>query len=139
MLYNPFYEMERIGSLMNYLYSGNPGSMRSNREIEMANLYQNDSGYMLQFLAPGVKTEDVTVNFENGLVTVQLKRNSDISDKDFEALRRERSAFDYTRSYRLSDDADPEKIEAKILNGLLLIHIGKKEASKPKKITVNVH
>ena len=138
MLYNPFYDMERLSSWLDDIIIGS-FSRNRDHEIELANLYQKDNGYMFQFLAPGVKLEDVSIDFENGILTVHMKRNTEPGKKEDGIIRRERLAFDYTRSYRLSGDVDPDKIEAKIIDGLLMIHVAKKEAAKPKKIAITVH
>lgn len=139
MLYNPFYNLEKLSSWLDDIFIGSFSRNRTDHEIELANLYQKDDGYMFQFLAPGVKLSDVSIDFENGIMTVHMKRNTDSGEKDGGVIRRERLSFDYTRAYRLSNDADPEKIEAKIMDGLLMIHVAKKEVAKPKKIAITVH
>jgi len=36
----------------------------------------------------------------------------------------------------LPDDADPEKIEAHVANGMLQLHVERQEQSKPRKIAI---
>lgn len=139
MLYNPIYEFDRMRSLLDDLFSVSINETSRNEELEYTNIYENQNGYMLQFLAPGVNSKDTGINVANGILSVSIKRLLDKNEKkDTRILRQERSGTEFTRSYRLSDDADTEKIDAKIINGILMIFIPKKEHSKLKKITVNV-
>jgi len=138
MIYNPIYEFERMRSMLDDLLSTSSGEYK-NDEAELTNIYENNNSYMLQFLAPGVKLEDVSVNYSNGILSVSIKRIQDRKDeKDKRVLRNERPGINFTRSYRISDNADLDKIEAKLLNGMLMVHIPKKEPVKPKKISIKV-
>jgi len=135
MLYNPVYEFERFRKIMDGMLS----DVVNYRETdEKANLFDSDKGYMLQFFTPGVKKEDVSVDFSNGLLSVKVKRSCECDIPDTKILRNERSNYDMTRSYRVPDDADVEKIDAQIQNGLLMVFIPRKESAKPKKIEIKV-
>jgi len=140
MLYNPIYEFDRMRSLLDDLFSASVNENARNEELEYTNVYENPNGYMLQFLAPGVKSEDIDVNCASGVISITIKRILDRKEKkDTNILRQERSSAEFTRSYRLSEDADTEKIEAKSMNGILMIFIPKKEKAKNKKISVKVN
>jgi len=139
MLYNSIYEFDRMRSLLDDLFSVSIHENPRNEDLEYTNIYENQNGYMLQFLAPGVNSKDTVVNFANGVLSVSIKRILDkIEAKDTRILRQERSSSEFTRSYRLSDDADTEKIDAKIINGILMVFVPKKEHAKLKKIAVKV-
>jgi len=139
MLYNPIYEFDRMRSLLDDLFSVSVHENTRNEDLEYTNVYENQNGYMLQFLTPGVNSKDTEINFANGVLSVSIKRLLDkMEKKDTRVLRQERSGTEFTRSYRLSDDADTEKIDAKIINGILMVFIPKKEQAKLKKITVKV-
>jgi len=140
MLYNPIYEFDRMRSLLDDLFNVSVQEKAGNEELEFANVYESPNGYMLQFLTPGVKSEDIEVNCTDGVMSVNIKRVLDRNEKkDIRFLRQERSSSEFTRSYRLSDDADTEKIEAKVMNGILMVFIPKKEKAKLKKISVKVN
>jgi len=139
MLYNSIYEFDRMRSLLDDLFSVSIHENPRNEDLEYTNIYENQNGYMLQFLAPGVNSKDTVVNFANGVLSVSIKRILDkIEAKDTRILRQERSSSEFTRSYRLSDDAETEKIDAKIINGILMVFVPKKEHAKLKKIAVKV-
>ena len=106
-------------------------------ESVAVNSYENDKAYMVIIPVPGVKSENINVESENGLLNVSCKTEEEKS-KDIRWIRRERANINFKQSLRLPEDADAGKISAKIEDGLLHIAISKKESSVPKKITVKV-
>jgi HSP20 family protein len=50
---------------------------------------------------------------------------------------RERFAGSFRRVVSLPEDADPGKVEASLRDGVLRITVAKREASKPRRITIN--
>ncbi len=51
--------------------------------------------------------------------------------------RKEREAGKFSRAIGLPGDIDPNKVEAKLADGILTVVVSKAEAAKPKQITVN--
>lgn len=142
MLYSSIYGFDRMRSLLEGLLADTRTAGKWGSDFSLTNLYENDGGYMLQFVAPGVKESDVSVGLENNILSVTVKREVEEKQDEKEgvkAIRRERDSLDYTRSYKLSGDADPDKIDAKLVNGLLMVYISKKEDTKPRKIAVAIH
>lgn len=137
MLFNPFYEVERMRSIMDELWKGFLRNEDRSYSIDISNVYEGKDGYIIQFLAPGVKINDVSINVSNGILSVNVKRKIK-KEENLRAIRAERYDIDFTRSFKLSDDSRIEGIEAKLMNGLLMIYIPRKEEAKPKKISVKV-
>jgi len=135
---NFFYELERMKHLMNSLLD-TPFFWEEVREgrLNYANIYENESGYMIQMLAPGVKKENVEVNYENDLLTITIHKPEEKME-DVRWIRRERLQPVETRSYRLSADLDPTKIEAKLVDGVLLVFLPRRAQRETKKIDVKV-
>ncbi len=124
MLYNPVYEMERIQSIINDLFGPIREENVRSKLLELTNVYDNGRSLMLQFLAPRVNLSDVSVDYSNGRLSVSIKRAIDaIEDKDHKLVRREKSDIDFTRSYTIYDETDTDKIDAKLMNGMLMVNI----------------
>ncbi|MCX7883336.1 MAG: Hsp20/alpha crystallin family protein [Brevinematales bacterium] len=134
---NLFYELERMKHLMNSLLD-TPFFWEEARQsrLSYANIYENENGYMIQMLAPGVKKEGVEIHYENEVLTITLKTPEE--EKNVQWIRRERLKPIESRSYRLSAEVDPAKIEAKLVDGILLVFLPKREKKEPKKIEVKV-
>ena len=97
----------------------------------------------MEVAAPGLKKEWVRVNIDNeGMLNIAIENKMEHKDEDKHEhyLRREFSYSNYQQAYSLPDDADREKISAKVDNGVLEVQIPKlapKEETKyEKKIEV---
>jgi HSP20 family protein len=97
---------------------------------------RRENEVVLRFDVPGVEPEKIDVTVEQGMLTVSATREESVTEGD-QQLVRERFTGTFTRSIRLSDQLDTENIEASHKDGVLELHIPVREASKPRKITVN--
>lgn len=95
---------------------------------------ENENDYELQVEVPGVNKENISIDYENGYVTIVAKTNKSKDEKDKEGnyIRRERYSGSYSRSYYVGD-VDRESIKAKLDNGVLSIIVPKAKAEEQKK------
>lgn len=95
---------------------------------------ENENDYELQVEVPGVSKENISIDYENGYVTIAAKTNKSKDEKDKEGnyIRRERYSGSYSRSYYVGD-VDRESIKAKLDNGVLSIIVPKVKAEEQKK------
>ncbi len=93
----------------------------------------------LQVLAemPGVTGEDIHVHFENGILNI-YGRVAERHPEEANYLLREYAVGDFSRSFRISEGIDTERISARYSNGILTLHLPKTEAIKPRRISVKV-
>ncbi|MZG31363.1 MAG: Hsp20/alpha crystallin family protein [Nitrospinae bacterium] len=102
------------------------------------NVIEKDEAFHLEAETPGMTEKDVSVEFHDGILTLKGHReNSSESDKNDYRIR-EFSKQSFSRSFRLSDQVDSEKVEAKMEQGILKVTLPKKEQVKPKKIEIKV-
>ena len=81
---------------------------------------------------PGVKIDDLSVQVENGVMTVSGVRTIDIGSDN--PLRKRRRVL---HRFEVDDRVDSEKVTANLLNGVLTISLPKAEPSKPVQIPIN--
>ena len=95
---------------------------------------ENENDYELQVEVPGVSKENISIDYENGYVTIAAKTNKSKDEKDKEGnyIRRERYSGSYSRSYYVGD-VDRESIKSKLDNGVLSIIVPKAKAEEQKK------
>lgn len=95
---------------------------------------ENENEYVLSVEVPGMKKEDVEITFEDDTLTIHVKNNKEEDKKDKSYICKERTSIDMERSYYL-ENADENKIAAKMDNGILTLNVGKiKDISNPKKV-----
>jgi HSP20 family protein len=90
------------------------------------NIVENKDSWELNFALPGVNKEDININVEKDFLTVSHK----ISEKEEEGFSYNRKEFDFRgfeRSFNLPESVNTEKIKAKMDNGILTVHLPKKD------------
>ncbi len=112
---------------------------RMNATAPAINVKETQKEYKMEVAAPGLRKEWVRVNIDtdgNLSIAIENKMEHKDEDKHEHYLRREFSYSNYQQSYTLPEDADREKISAKVENGVLEVEIPKltpKEAAKTTK------
>lgn len=99
------------------------------------NIFETKDGYILQAEMPGVNKEGLDIALEANTLTLQGRRPK--AELTAETLYRESSTADYRRVFELDPAIDTARIDAKIEQGVLTIHLPKSERVKPRKVTVN--
>jgi HSP20 family protein len=99
-------------------------------------IFEVGDDMVLQLDMPGVKGEDVEVNYERGELAVSAKRNP--TPRPGRALVEEFEAGDYYRAFLISQDVAADRITAELKHGVLTVRLPKHEAAKPRKVAVKV-
>ncbi len=84
---------------------------------------------------PGVKSDAIEINFEDGVLSITGKVEPRYGEK-INFLACEYGIGDFHRSFRVSEQVDPNRIHAEYKAGVLTVHLSKAEATKPRKIHV---
>jgi len=84
---------------------------------------------------PGVSSENIDIHFENGELTIH-GRVKDHQAQNQQYLLQEYGTGDFFRAFRISEEINAEKIHAEYKDGVLILHLPKVEALKPRKIVV---
>lgn len=95
--------------------------------------------FVLQADVPGVRPEDIDVSMENGVLTIKGEKQTGAKAQHEGYKRIERTYGSFYRRFSLPDTANAEAISAKSKYGVLEIVIPKREAVKPKKISITSH
>ncbi|MCX7086793.1 MAG: Hsp20/alpha crystallin family protein [Methylococcales bacterium] len=116
----------------------NEGSVATAEWAPAVDIKEEPDKFIIHADIPGVKPEDIEVSMETGVLTVKGKKESEAkTEKDGYGYKRaERTYGSFYRRFSLPDTADDEAINAKCKYGVLEITIPKREAVKPKRITV---
>jgi HSP20 family protein len=86
---------------------------------------------------PGVKEEDVDISLQNGILTIGGTRAAENKVEGETTYVYERQYGSFSRSFALPEVADSDKVEARLVNGVLNVTVGKKQEAKPKKIGIS--
>jgi len=104
--------------------------------VPVADIYETEDLYCLKLEMPGATKDSIDITVENNELLIEGK--SVLEDNAGRQIRySEFSNMDYKRSFRIGNDIDSNKVEAKFEDGVLTLLLYKHEAVKPKKITIN--
>lgn len=92
----------------------------------------DDSAYRISVELPGVSEKDIDVSVHDGVVSVKGEKTSEREEKGDTWFFSERQYGSFSRSFRLPADADGDKIDAKLKDGVLQITVPKNAPDKPK-------
>ena len=98
------------------------------------NITETKDGYLLEAEMPGVNKGGLEISLEGNELTLIGRRQENV--EGFESLYRESSNRDFHRVFALDPTIDTTKIDAKMENGVLRLHLPKAEQVKPRKIQV---
>lgn len=113
---------------------GTVESTRNLRQVTpLVDIYENDDEILLHAEMPGVMKDDITVNIDNGTLTLSGVRSV---TKDGVAEWEELGNVEYERAFSVPQTIDVSKVNAELKDGILALHLPKSEVAKPKQIKI---
>lgn len=94
-----------------------------------------DSAVVLTAEVPGLRENDVTITFHEGVLTIAGERKNQ-APEGFQPVRQERASYKFSQSYSVSSKVDAERATATVKAGLLTIELPKAAEAKPRQIAV---
>ena len=104
--------------------------------LPAVDIHEEDERFVLQADLPGVDPDAIEVTMENGLLTIQGKRDHESTEDKDGYQRYERVRGSFLRRFTLPDTANGEAISAVTKHGVLEVTIPKQEKLQPRKISV---
>ncbi len=101
--------------------------------IPEVDVYENEDEILLHAEMPGVLKEDITVNIDNGRLSIsgirKMKHDGSASWEEFGEAR-------YQRVFSVPQSIDTGGVNAELKLGVLKLHLPKSESAKPRKIEI---
>lgn len=104
------------------------------KEYMKTDIYEKDNKYLIEIDLPGIKKDNIKINYENGYLTIVVEKNTLSSTPD-KYIRRERFFGNIRRSFYIGIKKDTE-IKAIFKEGVLYISFPKEDEQK--KIAKNI-
>lgn len=107
----------------------------TSRKCPAHDVIENNDEFIVEIELAGVKKEDISVDTENGMLTIETERKKD-ETKNYK--RNEIYTGKYKRSFILPDNVSIEEIKALMKDGILTLTIPKvvDETKKKKNIVI---
>ena len=123
-----------MSRLMNGLLEGNGKSVQS--WVPALDVWETDNELVYAFDLPGIPEERISVEVEDGSLTVSAERERTNEHSDDRFYRFERRYGTFTRTIGLPQGVSEDGIKADYKDGVLEIHVAKPEEVKPRRIQV---
>ena len=104
-------------------------------------VHEMEDHYEVDIDLPGFKKEEITLELQNGYLTVSAAKGLDKDDKDKKGklIRQERYAGAMQRSFYVGDELKEEDVKASFKHGVLSLELPKKQQPNlPEKKTIMI-
>src|SRR5689334_12503798 len=101
-------------------------------------IQETDHEFILKADLPDVKKDDVKVELDDGVLTIEGQRRKEKEEKDTRFHKVERSYGKFVRHFTLPTDVDVPNVKAEFKDGVLSVRLPKAANAKPKAIEVKV-
>lgn len=100
--------------------------------VPKVNIKEEADAFIVEMAVPGLKKSDFNINLDNNTLSIsaELKENNEHTDKGY--TRREFGYSSFKRIFSLPETVEDSEINASYKDGILNIHLPKKEEAKQK-------
>lgn len=115
---------------------GDTGSDQARGWVPAADVWETEKEIVYAFDLPGIPEDDISLEFEDGALTVSGERSREGTQESDRFYRFERRFGAFSRTISLPQGIDEKAIGADYANGVLEVRVRKPEAPKPRRIQV---
>ena len=136
--WEPFREIatlqNEMSRLMSTLAGGNGDSGRS--WVPALDVWETENEVVYALDLPGIPERDISVEFEDGALTVSAERTRENEISEDKLYRFERRFGSFSRTIGLPQGVTEDQVKADYKDGVLEIHVAKPEQPKPRRIEI---
>jgi HSP20 family protein len=100
----------------------------------LADIEETDDSFIVELDVPGVRAEDVDLELRDN----ELRVTGDVKEREHSGVlrRKARRVGEFEHVVTLPTDVDPDRVDAKLHDGVLFVRLAKASATQPRRITV---
>lgn len=128
-------EMSR---LMNHFWGSADagGSQSATAWLPALDVWESEDEIVLAVDLPGIREEDISIEVDDGVLTISGERSRTIDEKSDRYYRFERRFGQFSRSVTLPQGIDASGVKAEFDAGVLEVHLPKPEERRPTRIQI---
>jgi HSP20 family protein len=135
--FDPFRELAALQNEMGRMMGGLLSEDRnSGTWVPALDVWEREGEVVYAFDLPGIPEEKISVEYEDGALTVSAERERTEERSDDRYYRFERHFGTFSRTITLPPGVKESDIEASYENGVLELHVRKPEQPKPRRIPI---
>lgn len=135
---NAFEEMTTLRREMDEMFNRTHRYLTgTNNRFPAINLYNQDDKILVVAEVPGLKREDLDIQFVDGALTLKGNRPApQLGEEHIAALREERKTGSFEKSVRIPIEIDADNIAAQLNDGILKVELPKAAKAKARQIAI---
>jgi HSP20 family protein len=138
--WEPFRELaglqNEMARLMNTAFAGEGDGRSQQAWVPAVDVWENEGELVYAFDLPGIEKDRISVELDDGALTVSAERERTDEVKDERFYRFERRFGSFTRTVGVPQGVDESQIKADYRDGVLEVHVPKPEQPKPRRIEI---
>ena len=107
-------------------------SFNTGISMPKVNIKEISDAFIVEMAVPGLKKSDFNINLENNLLSISAELKEENESKNEGYTRREFGYSSFKRTFTLPETVNESKINASYNEGILTVHLPKKEEAKEK-------
>jgi HSP20 family protein len=127
-------EIDRLNRMFSDFYGGESFAKTWTPAVDIYTT--DDHEFVIKAELPDMKREDISVTFENNVLTLRGERKFEDEKNRGNYQRIERFYGTFSRSFSIPGSVDAGRISASYKDGVLTVRLPQREEAKPKQITV---
>jgi HSP20 family protein len=137
--WEPFRELATLQNEMSRLMGALEGNGRTEQSwIPTADVWETDTEVVYAFDLPGIPEDKISVELDEGALTVSAEREREKKVEEGRYYRFERRFGTFSRTIGLPQGVTDADVSAHYEHGVLQVHVHKPEQPKPRKIEIAV-
>ena len=138
--WDPFREIaalqNEMGRFMSVFRGEGGNGVASQSWVPALDVWETEHDVVYAFDLPGIPEDKISIEFEDGALTVtaQRERKEELSEEKL--YRYERRFGTYSRTFGLPQGVTEDDIRAEYHDGVLEVHVAKPEQVKPRRIQI---
>ncbi len=135
--WEPFRELAGLHNEMSRLLNAFEGNGRTQQNwVPALDVWEGESELVYAFDLPGVPKDKITLEVEDGMLTITAERERTQEVEEDRFYRFERRFGTFSRTVGLPQGVDDSGIRAEFHDGVLEVHVAKPEQAKPRRIEI---
>jgi HSP20 family protein len=135
-----FGDLRRLEQQLDEIFGGTPwtGGIRSlpPGTFPAVNVGATPDKVAVYLFAPGIDPKSLEITMQQNLLSIAGERQIPV-EKDACYYRQERFSGPFRRAISLPEDVDPDRVDAKYVDGIVQIVVDRKESAKPRQIEIH--
>ena len=126
---------ERFDRMLQDAFGVTLAPTAGDRPAGAVNLYDTAEGYWLELPLPGVPADGVDLSVQQNLLTLKARREW-APPEGAQVIWQGFGAGQWQQTFALPGEVDAERVEARLADGVLRLHLPKAQHLRPRQITV---